>query len=346
LSTETIDKSQKSMAKMPIWLLLTIGLVLVVGLVCGLLLNNFLDSKQITFGTESLISFVFTIALGAAAIILAVITIVLSRFSEDALIRRSDEGIRIQTDVFAKTTEVLSRIQASTGVTEKRLEDIIAGRTTVIAQEAISKNLPGSQSGMNKAQIDKLRDDLADSLKAELLPLLSKSPSDVETALAALETKQKSFAEATSRWQEYRTSVLSAIKADSSLVVISECEGDIDEGDNAAEFWDVMLKSHEQLIGLDIQIADQIPVVSNLRAKAGQVNFLKTISWHMTRSDMHFAFVVFETNVWDESPMCEMKTMIEDFNSHSETSKIYPIFGAANAIPGLIKEKIGHPTVQ
>ena len=345
MNTETINRPQRYTSKVPVWLLLTIGLVLVVGIVCGLLLNNFLDSKQITFGTESLISFVFTIALGAAAIILAVITIVLSRFSEDALTQRSDEGIRLQTEVFAKTTEVLSRIQASTGVTEKRIEDIISGRY-VIAQEVISKTLPESRLGMGKEQVDRLRDDLANSLKAELLPLLSNSPSKTEKALADLEIRQSKRAEASNRFHEYRSAIAGAILAEPSLVLISECDGNALEENDSSKFWDVILKYQERVIGLEIQVAEQIPVNHYLGTMVGQVDMLRRMSWHMTRSGMHLAFMVFETSVWDEPPMREMKTLIEDFNSHSETDKIYPIFGAADAVPGIIKEKIGHPSVQ
>jgi hypothetical protein len=96
--------------------------------------HNLIGAEKLTFSTTEILSFVFGIALSAASTVLAVVAIQLGKASEQETIRRSDEAIRLQQDVFAKTVEALSRIQSSTGVTEKRIEDIISGRVGSISQ--------------------------------------------------------------------------------------------------------------------------------------------------------------------------------------------------------------------
>lgn len=156
MATDPAEPSRKTKKNLPVWLLVTILVTLAVGVVIGLLLQNVLSSQQVSLSGPGLISFVFTVALGASAIILAIITMFLSRQAEDALIKRSDEGIRLQTDVFVRTTEVLSTIQTSTGVTEKRLEDLITGRANIIAQEIIDKPFRG-KSELDDETIEKLK---------------------------------------------------------------------------------------------------------------------------------------------------------------------------------------------
>jgi hypothetical protein len=89
--------------------------------------------EQLSFTTTGLISFMFGVALSAASTVLAIVAIALGKASERAMIERSDESIRLQNDVFTRTTEALRRIESSTGVTEKRIEDIIAGRVGAIS---------------------------------------------------------------------------------------------------------------------------------------------------------------------------------------------------------------------
>src|SRR6266851_9041264 len=76
-----------------------------VGVVLSLVYKNAQASETISFSTASLITFLFGIALSAASIVLAVAAITLGKASEQAMIRRSDESIRLQNEVFIKTTE-------------------------------------------------------------------------------------------------------------------------------------------------------------------------------------------------------------------------------------------------
>lgn len=105
------------------------------GLVTHLITRNFYSGQPLTFSTPELINFTLSVLLSGASIFLAIAAISLGRFSEQAITQRSDESIRLQNEVFQKTTDALQRIESSTGVTEKRIEDIISGRVGDISQK-------------------------------------------------------------------------------------------------------------------------------------------------------------------------------------------------------------------
>src|SRR2546421_1337070 len=108
------EASQQHRARaIPVNTIILIGVSLIAGMLLAFTTVNFLSKQQITISTSALVSFVFTVALGAGSLILAILSISLSRQAEDALIRRSDEGIRLQNEVYLRTSEVLGTIQAS-----------------------------------------------------------------------------------------------------------------------------------------------------------------------------------------------------------------------------------------
>jgi len=105
-----------------------LAFIFLVGVVVTLLYKNARAAETISFSSPGLITFLFGIALSGASIVLAIAAITLGKASEQAMIQRSDQSIRLQNEVFVKTTEALGRIESSTDVTEKRIEDIISGR--------------------------------------------------------------------------------------------------------------------------------------------------------------------------------------------------------------------------
>lgn len=125
-------------------------LVFALGVIFALLLSNAQTGTPTAFTTTELIGFVLAVILSGASIVLAISAIALGKSSEYAVIKRSDESIRLQNDVFIKTTEALQRIEASTGVTEKRIEDIISGRVGDISQKIAEM----ATSGGKTLQID------------------------------------------------------------------------------------------------------------------------------------------------------------------------------------------------
>lgn len=135
------------------------------GVTGALLYVNYSSAESIEFSTIGLLTFIFGIALSAASIVLAISAIALGKQSESAMTRRSDESIRIQNEVFAKTIEALARIESSTGVTEKRIEDIISGRAGDMAgrlAETLSRD-----KGLGAPNKSQLEQEIRESLLAE-----------------------------------------------------------------------------------------------------------------------------------------------------------------------------------
>jgi hypothetical protein len=112
---------------------------LLITFLAGYFANNLIANANsisiYSFSTPDLINFILSVLLSGASIVLAISAISLGKFSEQAMIQRSDESIRLQNEVFQKTTDALQRIESSTGVTEKRLEDIISGRVGDLSQK-------------------------------------------------------------------------------------------------------------------------------------------------------------------------------------------------------------------
>jgi hypothetical protein len=250
MSTEQNSEPQKRPKMIPYRHLVTVLVTLALGIVAGLLLQNTLTTHQVTLSGPGLISFVFTVALGAASVILAIITMVLSSHADAALTRRSDEGIRLQTDAFVRTNEVLSKIQASTGVTEKRIEDIISGRTNIIAQEVVEKSLRGSRDVMGEP-VEKLKDELAASLKSELRSLLVSEPGAAQLRLELMQKRQQTAAEINREWKIFRTAVVTALRQQAGFRLVSEAEGNLG-ADELEKFWDAVFDVRGTRVGFDI----------------------------------------------------------------------------------------------
>lgn len=106
----------------------------VFGIFSILILQNAVKSEITSFTTVDLISFLFSIALSSISIFLAITAIILSKSSEKTIIDRNDAGINLQQDIHLKTLETLKQIEVSTGVTEKRIDDIFLN--------ILKKNLP------------------------------------------------------------------------------------------------------------------------------------------------------------------------------------------------------------
>jgi len=135
--TASPGKTKKISQSISYKLLGELAFTFVLGVGVTLIIQNVLKSESVQFSTISLLGFIFSIALVGASIVLAITAISLGKASEQAMIARSDESIRLQNEIFLKTTEALIRIESSTGVTEKRLEDIISGRAGIISEKAV-----------------------------------------------------------------------------------------------------------------------------------------------------------------------------------------------------------------
>lgn len=150
-----------------------LALAFIVGVVATLIFQNVTKSETVTFSTISLVSFLFSVALVGASIVLAVTAIGISKASEQAMIDRSDESIRLQNEIFMKTTDALQRIESSTGVTEKRVEDIISGRAGDISQRIAEQAVGGkliplrSRSRLEEEAKKSIVDELSEAKRKE-----------------------------------------------------------------------------------------------------------------------------------------------------------------------------------
>ena len=145
------------------------GLIIAFLLGCAAygLAKNAVVGAPLTFPTPDLITFVLSVLLSGASMFLAIAAIALGRFSEQAIVQRSDESIRLQNEVFQKTTDALQRIESSTGVTEKRIEDIISGRVGDLSQK-IAKIATEQQEGERKLGPNEIADLVKQSIYQSL----------------------------------------------------------------------------------------------------------------------------------------------------------------------------------
>ena len=212
-------------------------LVFVLGLIIALLLQNTKTDAQTTFTTTELIGFVLSVILSGASIVLAVSAIALGKSSEQAVIKRSDESIRLQTDVFIKTTEALQRIEASTGVTEKRIEDIISGRVGDISH-SIAELTTRSRKGAALSQ-DELEKEIRESILSGVKE--KRSPEDEEK-------RKKEREEKRNRYNKFHQIVLSSFSNRGDTK--SEKLGHGRVGGKGEDLFDGIFTISEQKIGL------------------------------------------------------------------------------------------------
>lgn len=319
-------------AAVPVAYVICVVVAFALGLVVGLVWKNALEKRGITLSTPSLISFVITVALGSASTVLALVAIAISRSSEAALVRRSEEGIRLQNEVFTRTTEVLSGIQASTGVTEKRIEDIISGRASVIVTEAVDRALPRQRGALPRQALDKVKKDIAESLRAELLPLVSRSPAAAAARLAEAEARQEEQKQIEQHWSEFRQSITDRLASLGDVKVISAGEGDISSEDPSA-FWDAVCEVSGRRVAIDVHTRDQVllqlPWAGNPEETA---DYVRRLTWRVVRDNLSLAFIVLDKDAWSEEGPRELAAMLGEFDRQSKTPKFVTLAGDANSV--------------
>lgn len=174
----------------------------VLGSATVLFWQNAAGGENLTFSTVGLLTFLFSIALASTSIVLSVTAIGLGKASEQAMIARSDESIRLQNDIFVRTTDALQRIESSTGVTEKRLEDVISGRAGLIsqrvAQRAVSDKLitDRARKQLERELTDSIRGELSDTIEREVTEAGGKSSQRAAQERAELRARYLEFKQA------------------------------------------------------------------------------------------------------------------------------------------------------
>ncbi len=191
----------KAAATIPLSAMAIAVAAFVIGILTTLLFLRIMQPLPESFSASGLITFIFGIALSAAAIVLAVVAITLGKASEQAMVQRSDDSIRLQNEVFTRTTDALQRIESSTGVTEKRIEDIISGRVGAISDRIVERLL--EDNGVRPKNRTALEREVRESVLQGVSP--SRSPSHEASDVITKRT------EAMHRYTEFTDTVLLAV---------------------------------------------------------------------------------------------------------------------------------------
>jgi hypothetical protein len=180
---------------------ISISFLIGIGLTLVLLKIFSVDMK--TFTSYDLINFTFSIALSGASIVLAIVAIDLSKKSEQLMLNQSNESILLQNKIFLETQTALQQIGKSTGVTEKRIEDIISGRVTNITESIASKMIDNNLISIRS------KPELEDEIRQSILREVSKNSSNIENPDE--ENKRKERIKLIKEYQNYRNSILLGI---------------------------------------------------------------------------------------------------------------------------------------
>jgi hypothetical protein len=230
-------------------LLGALAIAYLLGLVTHLIARNFYSGQPLTFSTPELINFTLSVLLSGASIFLAIAAISLGRFSEQAITQRSDESIRLQNEVFQKTTDALQRIESSTGVTEKRIEDIISGRVGDISQKVA--RLATEKQGEPNLE-EQIRKSIYQALREEgVSPRLAADRFIGETARASNDERDRKRVE----YRRLSTQFMQALSMRDDLKAIRMATGNIDAAGD--EKYDGIFLTKD---GIKIGIIDWSPV--------------------------------------------------------------------------------------
>lgn len=306
-----------------------VGLVVafIVGVVATLIAENVVGSEAIAFSTVGLVSFLFSVALAGASIVLAIAAITLGRTSEQAMIDRSDESIRLQNDIFIKTTDALQRIESSTGVTEKRIEDIISGRVGDISQRVAERAFADRRltGGTQKELAEEIRESLLDELSAARM----------KEHTEAAKKRNKKEAEAADCYARFKDATLLALANHQNVKSEKIAEGSV-------------VASKEGLVdGIFTTASVRFGVASFsahelIREKYLPyfTNYLTKLSLEISRGTFGKVFLVFEGELAEEDEFNQQFNQIKVLMQQEIADNLFLIFGSPSDISDRILETV------
>jgi len=242
-----------------------------IGAVISELIRNVSGAEKLTFSTTELVGFILSVVLSAASIVLAIAAIWLGKVSELSVIRRSDESIRLQNEVFIRTTEALQRIEASTGVTEKRIEDIISGRVGDISHRIAE--LASGRTGLSQD-----RKALEEEIKRSILSGV-RSPKDEKEE----EKRRKALLEKRERYKHFHQTLLTSFANKPNVVAKKLGDGAFQgKGD---DLFDVVVEANGRKIAAS---AFQRPLDSYFN------QYLGSVAETLAQNDVDFVYIAVE----------------------------------------------------
>jgi hypothetical protein len=160
------------------------------GILIAVVIRYLFKGTNVQLTPEMFVSLAFTVAVGAASLVLAIVAINYGRISERIMTERADHSIDIQmnlfqkslslqTQLFDRTMSTLESIGRSTGVTEQRLIDIHSymqspGFLKQVAGRAVEQTTTElSTSGKSDVKSQEFDSRLAERLTKNIVEQLS-----------------------------------------------------------------------------------------------------------------------------------------------------------------------------
>jgi hypothetical protein len=255
-----------------------IGIILIsfaLGVIVALLLANSKGQAASSFTTTELIGFVLSVILSGASIVLAIAAIALGKSSEQAVINRSDESIRLQTEVFTKTTDALQGIKASTDVTEKRIEDIISGRagdlSKQIAEIASDESVTGNLDV--KELEEKIRKSIAQGFDKKEM---------TEEEKEARNKRRKEQVERRNKYEKYHDKILYELANKADVKIQKLGHGKPTRGEVFEEKFDaILIKGDEKIV-----VSTFMPIKNERYSSLSYGDILQSLASEVERNDI------------------------------------------------------------
>jgi len=262
-----------------------IGIILisfVLGLIVALLFSNTQETNPTNFTTTELIGFVLSVILSGASIVLAIAAIALGKSSEQAVMSRSDESIRLQTEVFTRTTDALQGIKASTDVTEKRIEDIISGRAGDISKQVAE--LAGVESGVGRFDVKELEEQIKKSITGSFD---KKQLTDEEKE--ERENRRKEIMKKRREYENHHDAVLLSLANQENVQIVKLGHGTPSSDKSVLERYDaIFTKSNEK-----IAVSTFEPLSIMRYRSGGYTEILNNLARGLEEGDITKLYLVF-----------------------------------------------------
>jgi hypothetical protein len=257
----------------PIFRIAAVLLAFVLGCLTTWLLKFFSSGNAVNLTAEGFVSLVFTIAVGAASLVLAVLAISFGRVSERIITDRADRSIEIQmrlfekslslqTQLFDKTMSTLEAIGRSTGVTEQRLGDLHSFLQSPelrkqIAGKAVDELRAGGK-GIGQAEVEP---QLAERLTKNIVRELARSLELPERALEGRRSQsaaviEPSFEDTFVKEQQKAARKVERQRIEDQLrEAVHRIPGvkDVPRDADAVGLWDLFFEYHGKRIAIDVR---------------------------------------------------------------------------------------------
>ncbi len=291
--------------------LLIFVVAFLLGIGCILLLQNSL-SEKISISTFDIINFVVVIGLAVASAVLAMVAIVLGKKSEDVIVRRSDKSIEYQTEIFKETLKILSRVEASSNVTEKRIGDAMQ-----------------TLGSVNRG----LRDE--DRLSKERRRIFSSGPSiDAQKQIEKIRLEDE-------QQQKYHNGILEEIRKINSIKIDKVGNGSFTGTGNQLVDGSFEFKNVKFSLSI-FYIDDPYGVFSSFRSELLRSYFLNLAN-ELLKNTFHNSFLVFNTSVDKDLKFMELYENVTAILSDDIKRRLTIITGD---IQNVVKEIIKHQKIK